>query len=380
MLSSLPISPILLGLLFSSASAGLLPQKRADICGSKGYDRGQGNYYYSSSAKLATYAACSQQCTLDSKCKSFGYSTKECMLFSNALSGNFDADSGSSDIYYDRGCVKSVSTSSSAISSVSSTTKTTVLSTTSKTTVGSTTKTTTPGASPTSTSASKASSSSLKTTAASNQATNSALGTTTSSSVPSASVTVPAGCSVPSPVTMTSFSWFNSTHNLVCEDELHLHDYSAHIKEQYTRKSLLELLGLAADQRFHRIAPILTTHQPLRCAGIPRRSARLAMQAAHAHPIATRAFLPMPTSLLASALPTPSMLRLTVPHTLVPIHSLSVAGRSERAILIAVVDRIPSAFMATRTRTQETQAPFITMPTTHQLAMDWLRGTQHRSR
>lgn len=220
MLNKFLTSSILLGIFFDTTSAGLVAQKRADICGAKGYDRGKGNYYYSDSAKLASYAACSQKCTSDSKCKSFGYSNEECLLFNIALSGNFDADSGSSDTYYDRGCITSVSTSSSA--SASSTAKTTALSTkttmtaSSKSTVSSTTKTTAPGTLPTSTSASKESTSSTKTTAVAIQATTSVSRTSTSSSVSSASVTIPAGCSTPVPVTITSFSWFNSTHNLDC--------------------------------------------------------------------------------------------------------------------------------------------------------------------
>lgn len=215
MFSKFQMSSILLGLLFSPTSAGLVPQKRTDICGSKGYDRGSGNYFYSESKSLATYAACSQQCVADSKCKSFGYSNTDCLLFSVALSGNFDADSGSSDTYYDRGCIKSTSASSSSSSSSSSSTKATTVSTTSKTTVSSTTKTTTPATIATSTSTSKSSSSSTKTTTTSSQASTTVSGTSTTSSSASASVTVPAGCSVPSPVSITSFTWFNSTHNLV---------------------------------------------------------------------------------------------------------------------------------------------------------------------
>lgn len=213
MFSRLQTSSIILSLLFDPASAGLVPQKRADICGSKGYDRGSGNYFYSDSTKLATYAACSQKCVADAKCKSFGYSDSECMFFNIALSGNFDADSGSSDTYYDRGCIKSLASSSSSsfktTTSLSSSTKTTALPTTSKTTVGSTLT-------------SNQSSSVSKTTASSSQATTTVSeSSSATSSGASASATVPAGCSVPSPVSITSFSWFNSTHNLVRTPRAH---------------------------------------------------------------------------------------------------------------------------------------------------------------
>lgn len=210
MFSKLCLSSAFLGFLFNTTSAGLVAQKRADICGSKGYDRGKGNYYYSESQKLATYTGCSQQCINDPTCKSFGYSNTECMLFNIALTGNFDAGSGSSDAYYDRGCIKSTSSSAST----SSSTKTSS-SSTSKSTLSSTTKTTTPGALATPTTSSKSSLSTTKTTTAPGQSSTPASGTSTTSSSASASVSIPAGCSVPSPITMTSLTWFNSTHNLV---------------------------------------------------------------------------------------------------------------------------------------------------------------------
>lgn len=221
MFSQLQISSVLLGLLLDSTSAGLVAQKRADICGSKGWDRGKGNYFYSESKTLATYTACSNQCVSDSKCKSFGYSNQECMLFNIALSGNFDADSSSSDTYYDRGCIKSAS-SSSASSSASfkttvSSTQTTVLpTTTSKPAASSTSKTTAPGTLTISTPVVKLPSSSTRTTSASSHTSTSVSGTSTTSSGASASVTVPAGCTIPSPISITAFTWFNSTHNLVC--------------------------------------------------------------------------------------------------------------------------------------------------------------------
>lgn len=183
MLSKLRVSSLLLALLLDPASAGHahqdFHQKRAgNICGSKGYDAGKSNYYYDSSSKYATYDACSAKCIADTKCKSFGYSKKECMLFSIVLTGNFDADSGSSDTYYDRACISSpaaasTTTTSSATKAAATTTSTTV----------------------------KAASSVAVASSAAPAA--------------SGSASVPAGCTAPAALSITSFSWFNSTHNLV---------------------------------------------------------------------------------------------------------------------------------------------------------------------
>lgn len=127
---------LLAAVLAGSAEAGHIhhSHKRADICGTKGYDREQGNYFYDSGGKYNSYAACSAACLADTKCKSFGYSGKECMLFNVALTGNFDADKGSSDIYYDRGCLSAaaVNTPSSSSTKKSSTTPAVTPSSTSK--------------------------------------------------------------------------------------------------------------------------------------------------------------------------------------------------------------------------------------------------------
>ncbi|ROV94034.1 hypothetical protein VMCG_08225 [Cytospora schulzeri] len=195
------LQPVLaiLPLLTSLSSAGLVPQKRADICGKKGYDSGKGNYDYNNSGKYSTYATCSARCVSDTKCKSFGFGGKECLLFNIALSGNFDVDSSSPDTYYDRSCISSTSSSSSSVTSTKSTTTTT------KTTASSTLTT------KTSSSTSKSSTSAL-TTSSSSTSTSSGTITTTSTSV-----TIPAGCTgIPTTISMTSFNWFNSTHNLDC--------------------------------------------------------------------------------------------------------------------------------------------------------------------
>ncbi|KAG8622766.1 hypothetical protein KVT40_000874 [Elsinoe batatas] len=157
----------ILSLLAAVGSAKVVPQKRVDICGAKGYDRGEGNYDYNDSGDYSTLTACSERCSADTKCKSFGYGENVCMLFDIALSNNFDADSASPDIYYDRGCI-----SSSPVPS------TTAIPTTAA-------PTTTPP--PTS-----------------------APSTTTPTTIPSTCT------DTPPTVSITSFRWFNSTHNLDC--------------------------------------------------------------------------------------------------------------------------------------------------------------------
>lgn len=194
MFSNLQSLCLLLPLLSGLGQAGLVPQKRADICGQKGDDRGAGNYDYDSSGKYSTYAKCSARCVADSKCKSFSFGGKNCLLFNVAVSGNFDADSSSSTTFYDRGCISY--SPASALSSTTSSSKTS--SSTSK-------PSTTPSSAKPS---SSTSSSSVK--PSSTPATSS----TTSSTAPS--VTVPPGCNVPKTFSMTSFKWFNSTHNLDC--------------------------------------------------------------------------------------------------------------------------------------------------------------------
>jgi hypothetical protein len=176
---------LLLTLLSGLGQAGLVPQKRADICGQKGDDGGKGNYDYDSSGKYSTYDKCSARCIADKNCKSFSFGGKKCLLFNVAVSGNFNADSSSSMTFYDRGCVSSTSVPAPSPATSSSSTKST--STSASSSVTSPVK---PSPTPIATPA------------------------TTSSTPPG--VTVPAGCNIPTKLTMTSFRWFNSTHNLDC--------------------------------------------------------------------------------------------------------------------------------------------------------------------
>ncbi|KAG8165909.1 hypothetical protein KVR01_004461 [Diaporthe batatas] len=111
MLSKAYTVALLVAVLGGSAEAGHvrrgghIHRKRADICGTRGYDFDQGNYFYDSGGKLNSYAACSAKCAGDPQCLSFAYGKKTCMLFNIPLDGNFGADDSSSDVYYDRGCI-----------------------------------------------------------------------------------------------------------------------------------------------------------------------------------------------------------------------------------------------------------------------------------
>ncbi|KAL1848917.1 Chitinase 2 [Diaporthe australafricana] len=140
---------LLAAVLVGSAEAGNIRHshnhKRADICASKGWDRGSGNYFYDNSGKYNSYSACSAACASDTKCKSFGYSSSECLLFNIALTGNFDEDKSSSDKYYDRGCLSAAAKPST---SSTSTSKTSTTSKTSSTTKTSSTPTATSSSSP----------------------------------------------------------------------------------------------------------------------------------------------------------------------------------------------------------------------------------------
>ncbi|CAN8104770.1 unnamed protein product [Discula destructiva] len=239
----------LLAVFVGYTAAGTVPQKRADICGMKGYDRGNGNYFYNASGKRNSYAACSTKCASESKCKSFGYSKSECMLFNIPLSGNFDANSGSSDTYYDRGCLSSTASSpgstasTKTTSSITTKTASTASTTSATSTKPSSTTTTTPSTTAITTTSSSATSStpssittsissalttlttstqspSVKTappiTITSAGTSTPPVSTTSSSSSSTASVTVPSGCSAATSISITSLTWFNSTHNLDC--------------------------------------------------------------------------------------------------------------------------------------------------------------------
>lgn len=187
---------LLAATLAGSAEAGHVRHshnKRADtvpnICGSKGYDRGTGNYLYDDSGKSNSYAGCSAACLGDVKCKSFGYSSNECMLFSVALTGNFDADKGSADTYYDRGCLSAAGAAGGTPSS--STTKKSP---------------TTPAATPSSSSKTSPSATTAKPSSTSKSSPSVAAATPSSSSKssPAAAATTPSSAGGASPASSTT--------------------------------------------------------------------------------------------------------------------------------------------------------------------------------
>lgn len=228
---------ILLSLLSSVALAGVLngahhadhlDRRAADICGKKGYDHGASNYDYDSSGKFSNFADCSKRCLASSKCLSFGYGGKECMLFSVALANNFDADSSSPDTYYDRGCSIAGSqpspaqppSSTSPSAKISTTSKATstpsrtqvVLSTSSPSSV----RTTTPSAAATTSPTSSSPAGTISTTIRSSSGMSSS---TSTSTAPSSTVSYYPGCKAGDfrqTFDITSLTWFNSTNNLDC--------------------------------------------------------------------------------------------------------------------------------------------------------------------
>ncbi|KAJ0114190.1 hypothetical protein J7T55_008025 [Diaporthe amygdali] len=119
-----------------AVSAGLLPSwlamdRRTDICGVKGYDRNNGNYFWSASKKLTSYSGCSTRCAQSERCESFGFNDEACMLFDLSLAENFDADRHSDVKYYDVGCVKDATISTPK--AASSLTRTTTVSSATRT-------------------------------------------------------------------------------------------------------------------------------------------------------------------------------------------------------------------------------------------------------
>lgn len=263
----LPLGPAL-------ASAGLLSnvkwlasERRAVKCGVKGYADTDNNYFWSASKKLASYAACSARCKGDTRCESFGYDDRVCMLFDEALAGNFETDRKSDLTFYDASCNGAAT---STATGRSRTTKTRTLSTQAPTaamptvtvpavtSISNLTTSYTPVAGATSggaglislvansTSATDAAmatasaataqikllsdsasiaESPLAVTPVTNAANANGTGALTSSnstspssssSSSSSSVTIPDGCDIPTSFTVTSLTWFDSANNLDC--------------------------------------------------------------------------------------------------------------------------------------------------------------------
>jgi hypothetical protein len=131
----LPLAPFIV-------SAGLLPRwlpivtlaRRTDICGVNGYDRNRGNYFWSASKNLASYAGCSARCAGSDRCESFGFNDEVCMLFDLSLAENFDEDRHSDVKYFDVSCIQEdVSTPPTGGNRSSNLTVTTTISTATRT-------------------------------------------------------------------------------------------------------------------------------------------------------------------------------------------------------------------------------------------------------
>lgn len=227
---------ILLSLLSGSTFASVvntanLDRRAANICGKTGYDRGASNYDYDGSGKFSTLADCSKRCLASSQCLSFGYGGKECMLFSVALGDNFDADSSSTDIYYDRGCsifgsqANSLSTSSTGKTSTTSkatsptSTARVALSTSSSSSIKINTPSSVVPTSSTVRSSATSSNSHASTLGTTSQSSSGSISSTSTSTASVSTVSYYPGCKASDftqTFNFTSLSWFNSTNNLDC--------------------------------------------------------------------------------------------------------------------------------------------------------------------
>ncbi|EOA81649.1 uncharacterized protein SETTUDRAFT_24037 [Exserohilum turcica Et28A] len=73
-------------------------------CGVAGYVKVTPAYYFESSGTKNTFAACSELCKADSKCKSFGFGEANCMLFDVTVSENTNLNPTSPYTFYDATC------------------------------------------------------------------------------------------------------------------------------------------------------------------------------------------------------------------------------------------------------------------------------------
>lgn len=255
------VSFILLALGPILTSAGLLPGWRSfrttAMCNVQGYADSDNNYFWSSSKNLTSYSGCSARCVADDSCESFGFGDEWCMLFDEPLRGNFAEDDGSGFVFFDSSCVQdsgnasapavsSTSTSAAAVPTVAPFLNTTSpADTVTASNAGSNSSAATTGVvddsalvatpvpyvgsvaatSPGYTAATAAPSgdASASPATATDSSTISGFSNTTlglaelsTTTTTSSSVVVPAGCDIPATYTITSFSWFNSSHNLDC--------------------------------------------------------------------------------------------------------------------------------------------------------------------
>lgn len=99
-------STILFSLVPALTSAGVLRNldRREDICGTTGFANSATSYFQSSNGALTTYTGCSSRCAADTRCKSFGYSGRVCMLYESPLSASLAQYAQSDIVYYDATC------------------------------------------------------------------------------------------------------------------------------------------------------------------------------------------------------------------------------------------------------------------------------------
>ncbi|KAF2674056.1 hypothetical protein BT63DRAFT_1293 [Microthyrium microscopicum] len=84
--------------------------KRAQVCGSAGYDKNTKAYFYDDKT-LGSISACSAHCLADTKCLSYAVGSGECLHYTVAVTGNLATNAASPFAFYDRACVSSVSSS-----------------------------------------------------------------------------------------------------------------------------------------------------------------------------------------------------------------------------------------------------------------------------
>jgi hypothetical protein len=156
-----------------------------NICGLNGRNTTIESYKSLSGSAFSNSLGCSTKCSQSARCKSFSVGKTTCYLFPVAVAGNFEPDSTSPYVFYDAGCLSMLSTSTINYRTGSASRKSTVPSE-SKTAL-------------------------LTSSASFIPASSSA-----SAAVSTPTVIPPVGCPLPATHQMTTFFWYNSTHNLDC--------------------------------------------------------------------------------------------------------------------------------------------------------------------
>jgi hypothetical protein len=106
--------------LLTAANAAAINARAADICGARGYDKST-SYNYDGSGAYANLSACGARCQADNtRCNSFAFGGTECLLYTNTVVNNLNADASSPYLFYDVGCVGTASTSTTVPTSATS--------------------------------------------------------------------------------------------------------------------------------------------------------------------------------------------------------------------------------------------------------------------